>query len=126
VRGYRLPVGVFAALLLCSIWNAHILSEHSRHLLAQLDRAEEYAHAQQWQHAAGIMEAGYRDWNARRTYLHIVSRHDASNGADTLYRHCVLYAHAGDRLNFLAELQSLREQIKTLSEMEQFSVGNIL
>lgn len=126
MRGYRLPAGVFAALLVCSIWNARIISGHSRRLLVQLDRAEQYAHAQEWQQAADAMEAGYRDWRARRTYLHIVSRHDASNGADTLYRHCVLYAHAGDALNFLAELQTLREQIETLSEMEQFSVGNIL
>ena len=126
MRGYRLPVGVLAALLLCSIWNAHILSGRSRHLLAELDRAEQYAHAQQWTQAADIMEAGYRDWHARRTYLHIVSRHDASNGADTLYKHCVLYARAGDELNFLAELQTLREQIETLTEMERFSIGNIL
>ena len=126
MKGYRMPVGVLAALLLCSIWNAHILSGRSRHLLAQLDRAEQCAHARHWTQAADIMEAGYRDWHSRRTYLHIVSRHDASDGADILYRHCVLYARAGDGLNFLAELQALREQIETLTEMEQFSVGNIL
>ena len=126
MRGYRLPAGVLAALLICSVWNAHILAGHSRRLLAQLDRAEQCARAQAWTEAADIMEAGYRDWHARRTYLHIVSRHDAASGADTLYRHCVLYARAGDTLAFLADLQALREQIETLTEMEQFSIGNVL
>ena len=126
LKGYRLPVGVLAAILICSVWNARILSGRSRLLLSQLDRAEQYAYAQEWANAADAMEAGYRDWNAQRTYLHIVSRHDASNGADTLYQHCLLYARAGDELNFLAELQALREQIETLADMEQFSIGNIL
>ena len=126
MKGYRLPVCVLAALLIGSIWNAHVLSERSRELLAQLDRAERYAHAQEWTRAAEAVEDGYRDWRRQRTYLHIVSRHDASNGADTLYRHCVLYARAGDELKFLTELQTLREQIETLSDMEQLSIGNIL
>ncbi len=65
MRGYRLPVGVLAALLICSVWNAHILAGHSRRLLAQLDRAEQCARAQAWTEAADIMEAGYRDWHAR-------------------------------------------------------------
>ncbi|MBQ6986247.1 MAG: DUF4363 family protein [Oscillibacter sp.] len=125
MKGYRLPVGVLAALLLCSICNARFLSGRSRELLAQLDRAEQYAYAQEWEQAADTVESGYRDWRAQRTYLHVVSRHDASNGADTLYRHCILYARAGDALNFLADLQTLREQIQTLSDMEQFSFGNI-
>ncbi len=126
MKGYRLPVCVLAALLLFSVWNARILSGRSRELLAQLDRAEQYARAQEWQQAADTVESGYRDWRAQRTYLQVVSRHDASNGADTLYQHCILYARAGDALNFLAELQTLREQIQTLSDMEQFSLGNIL
>ncbi len=125
-RGYKAPLAVLAALLLLSLWNAHALSAHSRRLLETLDDAEQRALAQQWTQAAELMESGYRDWHTRRTYLHIVSRHDAADGADALYQHCILYARAGDQLNFLAELATLREQIETLTDMERLSVGNIL
>ena len=112
--------------LLCSLWNARAITTRSRRLLEQLDSAERYAYAQQWTEAARTMESGYQDWRGRRTYLHIVARHDASNGADALYRRCVLFARAGDEVSFLTELENLREQLRTLTEMEQFSVGNIL
>ena len=125
-RGFRIPLAVFAALLLASLWNAHIMSEYSERLLARLDLAEEQARAGEWTNAAGTMEEGYREWHAQRTFLHVVSRHDASNGADALYRRCILFARAGDEISFLTELEILREQLETLTEMEQFSIGNIL
>ena len=125
-RGYVAPFLVLAALLLCSLWNARAITAHSRRLLEQLDGAERYACAQQWTEAARVMEIGYQDWRDSRTYLHIVARHDASNGADALYKRCILFARAGDEVSFLTELEILREQLLTLTEMEQFSVGNIL
>ena len=125
-RGYKLPLAVLAALLTLSLWNIRVLSAHSRRLLETLDHAEQRALAQEWTQAAELMESGYQDWHIRRTYLHIVSRHDAADGADALYHRCILYARAGDELDFLAELATLREQIETLTEMERFSVGNIL
>ena len=125
-KGYKLPLGALAALLLLSLWNIRVLSGHSRELLETLDSAEQRAYAQAWTEAAEIMERGYRDWHTQRTYLHIVSRHDAADGADALYRHCILYARAGEQLNFLTELATLREQIETLTDMERFSLGNIL
>lgn len=124
--GYYVPLLVLVALLLCSLWNAHAISAHSRRLLEQLDSAEQSARAGQWEAAARTMETGYQDWRDRRNYLHMVSRHDASNGADALYRRCILFARAGDEVSFLTELETLREQLRTLTEMEQFSLGNIL
>ena len=125
-RGRLAPFIVLATLLLCSLWNARAITTRSRRLLEQLDSAERYAHAQQWTEAARVMESGYQDWRNCRTYLHIVSRHDASNGGDALYRRCVLFARAGDEVSFLTELETLREQLRTLTEMEQFSIDNIL
>ena len=125
-RGYKLPLAVLAALLLLSLWNIRVLSARSQRLLATLDDAEQRVLAQQWTEAAELMESGYRDWHTQRTYLHIVSRHDAADGADALYHRCILYARAGDQLNFLTELATLREQIETLTDMERFSIGNIL
>lgn len=125
-RGYLAPFVVLAALLLCSLWNARAITTRSRRLLEQLDGAERYAYAQEWTLAAHAMESGYQDWRDCRTYLHIVARHDASNGADALYQRCILFARAGDEVSFLTELEILREQLLTLTEMEQFSVGNIL
>ena len=125
-RGYKLPLAVLAALLALSLWNIRVLSAHSQRLLETLDNAEQRALAQEWTQAAELMESGYRDWHTQRTYLHIVSRHDAADGADALYHHCILYARSGEQLNFLTELATLREQIETLTDMERFSVGNIL
>lgn len=125
-RGIQTPLIVLAFILLCSLWNARELSTRSRRLLAQLDAAEQQASECQWDAAADAMEDGYKDWRAQRTYLHIFSRHDASDGADALYRRCILFARAGDNVGFLTELQLLREQLETLMETEQLSVGNIL
>ena len=126
MRGYRAPILILAALLSLSLWNASALSGRSQRLLEELDAAERQADAGQWPQAVRTLDASYQEWRGQRTYLHIVARHDAADGADAFYRRCILYARAEDELSFLTELENLREELRTLSEMEQFSIGNVL
>jgi len=125
-RGIYAPALVLIALFAASLWNGVELSRRARRLLEDIDRAQAQAASGQWEQTVRTMERGYEDWSAQRTYLHSVSRHDASDGAGALYRRCILYARAADGLHFFAELELLREQLETLPEMERLSLGNIL
>lgn len=120
------PFAVLTVLLASSLWNSRVMSVQTDHWHAQLQQAQAAAAAENWPDAAAILSDSYTDWYAHQVYLHIVSRHDAVDDAEAMYKRAMAFAAAQEPSEFQAELAGLRSQLHLLSEMERFSIQNIL
>ena len=125
-RGLLLPAAVLAAVLAFCLWNGAAMAAHTARWQAQLEEADRLAQAEDWEDAAAAIRAGYADWTARQTYLHIVTNHDAVDGAEAMYHRALAFAESREGSELRAELANLRDQLRALSEMEEFSLRNVL
>ena len=93
---------------------------------AQLEEAERLALAGDWEGTAAAIQEGYDEWSKRQTYLHIVTNHDAVDAAEAMYHRALAFARSEEDSELRAELADLRDQLRLLAEMEEFSVKNVL
>ena len=125
-RGIFAPLLVLALILSLCLWNGHAISAHTRRWTEQADAVERLIRLSDWSGAEAALSESYRDWREKGTCLHIICRHDTVDGADDLYRRCLILVQSRNADACLPELSSLREQLDSLSDMERFSVGNLL
>lgn len=125
-KGYLPPIAVLAAILAFALWNSRAMTADTDRWRAQLQEADMLGQAGDWSGAATALENSYQDWSTRQTYLHIVSEHDAVDDAEAMYHRSMAFAAAQEPSEFQAELSDLRDQLRLLAEMEQFSIRNIL
>ena len=97
-HSYVLPLGVLAVILAFCMWNA-------RSMTGCTDR---------W------------SWQRFQTYLHIVSRHEVADNAESMYRRAAVCTDEQDLKELQTELSDLRHQLGLLAEMEQCNLRNIL
>ena len=76
--------------------------------------------------ASAATRASYADWSGRQTYLHCVTGHDAVDDAEAMYHRCLAFAEREEDSELRAELADLRDQLRLLAEMEEFSLRNVL
>jgi hypothetical protein len=93
---------------------------------AQLESAASLAADGDWSGAEAALQESYGDWTRRQTWLHIVIKHDAVDGAEAMYRRAFAFVSAKEPSEFQAEAADLRSQIRLLAEMERISVKNVL
>ncbi|MCI8801877.1 MAG: DUF4363 family protein [Oscillibacter sp.] len=125
-RALFLPAAVLGLLLAFSLWNSFAMSAHVQRWQSQVDEAIRLAEDGDWSGAAAALDAGYADWSRRQTYLHTVTQHDAVDDAGAMYHRAMAFAACQEDSEFQAEAAGLRDQLRLLAEMEQFSVKNIL
>lgn len=125
-KAYLPPIAVLSVILAFAIWNSGTMSFHTDRWRAQLQQAEELAQAEDWSRALSALSDSYEDWSSCQTYLHIVSQHDAVDDAEAMYHRAMAFAGTQEIAEFRAELSDLRDQLRLLAEMEQFTVRNIL
>lgn len=126
MKGTLPPLILLASILAFSLWNSKTMAADTARWQAQLRQADALAQSEDWEGAAAALSAGYQDWSARQTYLHIVSPHNAVDEADTMYRRCLAFASTQELAELLAETAGLTERLRLLTEMEQLSIRNIL
>jgi len=120
------PLAILAVILAFTLWNSAAMTAHTARWQTQLQQAEAQAQQEQWPAAAALLAGSYDDWQARQSYLHIVSRHDVIDNADAMYCRAQAFAATEELSEFRAELADLRSQLRLLAEMERFSLKNIL
>ena len=125
MRGTLPPLALLAGLLAFALWNGARITDCTARWRAQLQRADTLAQSEDWAGAAAALAQSHTDWTGSQTYLHIVSQHSAVDEAEAMYRHCQAFAAVRELSEFRAEVAGLREQLRLLAEMEQFSVRNI-
>ena len=125
-KSLAVPLAVLGVILAFSLWNSRCVTAETDHWREQLRQADILAQAGEWERAAAALSDSYGDWSARQTYLHIVAEHDAIDGAESMYRRAMAFAATEELSEFRAELADLRDQLRLLAEMEEFSIGNVL
>ena len=125
-KSLAVPLAVLGVLLAFALWNSRCVTAETDHWREQLRQADILAQAGEWERAAAALSDSYGDWSARQTYLHIVAEHDAIDGAESMYRRAMAFAATEELSEFRAELADLRDQLRLLAEMEEFSIGNVL
>lgn len=121
-----IPAAVLAAILALSLWNGAAMAADTARWRAQLEQVNALIDTESWSAIEQLLAESYADWSARQTYLHIVTEHDAVDDAESMYRRCMAFAAAREPSELRAETADLRDQLRLLAEMEQFSLGNIL
>ena len=125
-KSLAVPLAVLGVILAFALWNSRCVTAETDHCREQLRQADILAQAGEWERAAAALSDSYGDWSARQTYLHIVAEHDAIDGAESMYRRAMAFAATEELSEFRAELADLRDQLRLLAEMEEFSIGNVL
>lgn len=120
------PAALLAVMLAFCIGNSAVASKEVSRWQSQLHTAAAYATEEDWAAASAVLEESYTDWSARQTWLHIVSRHDAVDDAEAMYRRAIAFAAEEESSEFRAETADLISQLGLLAEMERFSLKNIL
>ena len=126
MKGFVLPLALLLGILAFSIWNSAAMTKDTDRWRNQLEEADRLAQSEDWTAAGEALSGSYRDWSQRQTYLHVVSQHEAVDQAEAMYLRCLAFARMEEASEFQAELSGLREQLRLLAEMEQFSLRNIL
>ncbi|MDE6454565.1 MAG: DUF4363 family protein [Dysosmobacter sp.] len=125
-KGLLIPAALLAAILSFCLWNSAAMASHTARWREQLERADRLAQAGDWDGASAAIREGYAAWSARQAYLHIVTNHGAVDSAEAMYRRALAFAESREDSELRAELAELREQLRLLAEMEEFSVRNVL
>ena len=125
-KSLAVPLAVLGVILAFALCNSRCVTAETDHWREQLRQADILAQAGEWERAAAALSDSYGDWSARQTYLHIVAEHDAIDGAESMYRRAMAFAATEELSEFRAELADLRDQLRLLAEMEEFSIGNVL
>lgn len=125
-KGLLIPAAVLAAVLAFCLWNSAAMAACTARWRSQLEEADRLAGSGGWEAAIAVIEDSYDDWTRRQTYLHIVTSHDAVDDAEAMYHRALAFAGSREDSEFRAELADLRDQLRLLAEMEEFSVRNVL
>ncbi|WP_308856959.1 DUF4363 family protein [uncultured Oscillibacter sp.] len=125
-HSYVLPLGVLAVILAFCMWNARSMTGCTDRWSNQLNRVESLAMEERWQDAEKALAESYADWQRLQTYLHIVSRHEVADNAESMYRRAAVCTDERDLAQLQTELSDLRHQLGLLAEMEQCNLRNIL
>lgn len=123
---YAVPAGVLTAILALCLWNGAVMERETTRWREQLRELDFLARSEDWSGALSALEESYQDWSRHQTYLHIAAEHSAVDDAEVLYRRAMAFAQTQEVTEFHAEITSLREQLRLLSEMERLNIRNIL
>lgn len=125
-RGFFVPAAVLAAVLAFCLWNGAAMASRTQRWGAPLEEADRLARSGDWEGAAAAIRESYDRWARHQTWLHCVTGHETVDGAEAMYRRALAFAGSEEESELRAELADLREQLRRLAEMEEFSARNIL
>ena len=125
-KSYLLPLGILAGLLAFALWSSAVMENHTSRWRGQLQHSDALAQSDDWPGATKALVEGYQDWCEHQTWLHILSKHDTVDNAETMYCRAIAFAAARDPGEFRAELANLDAQLALLAETEHLSLKNVL
>lgn len=125
-KTYLLPLGMLAVILAFSLWSSYAMEVHTSRWREQLQRSDALAQAEDWPGATQTLVDGYQDWCGHQSFLHILTKHDYVDQAETMYNRAIAFAAAREPGEFRAELANLDAQLELLAEAERLNLRNVL
>lgn len=125
-KGLLIPAALLGAILAFCLWNGAAMAGHTARWQTQLKEADRRVLLEDWEGAAAAIRGSYADWTECQTYLHCVTGHDAVDEAEAMYHRALAFAERKEDSELRAELADLRDQLRLLAEMEEFSLRNVL
>lgn len=123
MKAVRLPIGVLAAVLVFTLWNAAWVT----------DRCEEWADALDGVTAAldgdgdgsVALERLWDMWQEVQGYMHIVVSHTELDEAESLLAQALALCRQNSTEDMYPVLAELRHQFRLIAETQQISAKNI-
>ena len=123
MKAVRLPIGVLAAVLVFTLWNAAWIT----------DRCEEWADALDGVTAAldgggdgsVALERLWDMWQEVQGYMHIVVSHTELDEAESLLAQALALCRQNSTEDMYPVLAELRHQFRLIAETQQISAKNI-
>lgn len=123
MKAVRLPIGVLAAVLVFTLWNAAWVT----------DRCEEWADALDGVTAAldgggngsVALERLWGMWQEVQGYMHIVVSHTELDEAESLLAQALALCRQNSTEDMYPVLAELRHQFRLIAETQQISAKNI-
>ena len=116
MKAVRLPIGVLAAVLVFTLWNAAWVT----------DRCEEWADALDGGGDGSVaLERLWDMWQEVQGYMHIVVSHTELDEAESLLAQALALCRQNSTEDMYPVLAELRHQFRLIAETQQISAKNI-
>ena len=121
-----ISAALLLGLLVVSLVNASHIQTLSDHWVCQLEQAQRFVSAGEWELAQSLTHQTYEDWNRHHTYLHSALRHQDTDEISRGFRGVLRYLDIREVDQYTAANADLMTLLELLAEMEQPSLVNVL
>ena len=126
MKTFKIPLAVLTALVALALLNAAVLTRQCAVWRQQTEKMVKLASQGQWQQAEESLDALYASWERWDGYLRVTTEHDEVESVDTMIEECrvMLGQQNHDTLSLYATQMNF--QFSHLSELQTFSLSNLL
>lgn len=125
MKAFMPSVLILAAILAAAALNCGAIARRADRWSEEIRQAETSAREGDWHDTRSALKRVRRSWNASRTYLRITVRHEELDNVEAIGCRTIVSAAVEELPDFLSETAELRNQLRLLSETEQFAIGNV-
>ena len=126
MRALVVPLLLLIAMFSAALYNSALITRQTDRWLKELDTIDQAVEEKNWSSAMKQLQKTCDNWHSHQTYLHIVSRHNELDEADSLFSQLIVLCDEENTAETRLHLADLRAQLKLLAEMEQLTIANIL
>ena len=126
MKYWLLPLLILISLFSLSLTGGRAVQHNTDVCLETLEKAVAFSTQENWDEVSLATQKAYSRWLSRQTYLHIVCHRDTLNNIDSLFQRCRILAQDGDLPEFHANIAELMAQLRSLADMESFSIKHVL
>ena len=116
---------LLAVLITLSLWNIHTVDKLTEDIQALIDRAESAALIGDKAIAQAQFEKALKSWLGAKSYTHIFIRHPEIDSCTDAFYDAYAEICSDNPEELVPCFDMLRYHLKSISGMEQISIGNI-
>lgn len=121
-----ISVSLLAVIFVATLANAHYLEGFSLGLKDILAQAEMVAEQEDWAVAESLTQEALQKWESHDMYLYTMLRHSDADQVHTGFHEVMEFIRCQEGGEYSAANSRLIAQIELISQMEQFSLKNLL
>ncbi len=125
----KLFIGIlvlFFIIVAGSIYSLYTVESNSETLVSYIERLEDYIKNEDWDNADNELIRVNKAWEKIKTNWPIMIRHKEIDSVTICLERVKILVKMRQKILILAELAELKEHIRSIPEMEAFTIKNIL